>query len=176
MKKLVVLLTIAAVAAVSQGASLKWGYSSTVNEKNAHIYVVVGSTLPTEISDFSTWLAGQTVVSDAAVSYNTMSKKSSASKESTNDTITKDKTYYFVMVDAAGENFKAVGTYAGTDIVYDTANQESQITTATGDAFAATSWKAFGGGGGGGEDVPEPTSGLLLALGGAMLALRRRRA
>ena len=30
--------------------------------------------------------------------------------------------------------------------------------------------------GGGGGDVPEPTSGLLLALGGAMLALRRRRA
>ena len=30
--------------------------------------------------------------------------------------------------------------------------------------------------GGGGTDVPEPTSGLLLVLGGAMLALRRRRA
>ena len=29
---------------------------------------------------------------------------------------------------------------------------------------------------GGGTDVPEPTSGLLLVLGGAMLALRRRRA
>ena len=27
-----------------------------------------------------------------------------------------------------------------------------------------------------GGDVPEPTSGLLLAIGGAMLALRRRRA
>ena len=32
-----------------------------------------------------------------------------------------------------------------------------------------------GGGGGGGGGVPEPTSGLLLALGGAMLALRRKR-
>ena len=30
--------------------------------------------------------------------------------------------------------------------------------------------------GGGGDAAPEPTSGLLLALGGAMLALRRRRA
>ena len=174
MKKLVVLLTIAAVAVVSQGASLKWGYSSTVNEKNAHIYAVVGSTLPTEISDFSTWLAGQTVVSDATVTYNTMSKKSSASATTSSEEITKDKTYYFVMVDAAGENFKAIGTYAGTDIVYDPANQESAINTATGDAFAATSWKAFGGGST--PDIPEPTSGLLLVLGGAMLALRRRRA
>ena len=176
MKKLVVLLTIATIAVVSQGASVFWSYSSAVNEKNAHIYMLVGSTLPTEISDFSTWIAEQTVVSDKSVSYNTMSKKSSANLESTSDTITKDKTYYFVMVDAAGENFKTIGTYAGTDIVYDTANQESQITTATSDAFAAASWKAFGGGSSGGEDVPEPTSGLLLALGGAMLALRRRRA
>ena len=45
--------------------------------------------------------------------------------------------------------------------------------------MTANGWKTYtpdtsGGGGGGG--VPEPTSGLLLALGGAMLALRRRRA
>jgi len=31
-----------------------------------------------------------------------------------------------------------------------------------------------GGGGGGGGDIPEPTSGLLLVVGGAMLALRRK--
>lgn len=46
-----------------------------------------------------------------------------------------------------------------------------------------TTWTVSGitktaqsGGGGGSSDVPEPTSGLLLVLGGAMLALRRRRA
>ena len=36
-------------------------------------------------------------------------------------------------------------------------------------------WYAIGSSGGG-SDIPEPTSGLLLVLGGAMLALRRRRA
>ncbi len=36
--------------------------------------------------------------------------------------------------------------------------------------MASQGWSAAGG------DVPEPTSGLLLVLGGAMLALRRRRA
>ena len=35
----------------------------------------------------------------------------------------------------------------------------------------ASNWKSYGGGGG---DVPEPTSGLLLLIGGAMLALRRK--
>ena len=33
-----------------------------------------------------------------------------------------------------------------------------------------------GGGGGGGEPVPEPTSGLLMLIGAAGLALRRTRA
>ena len=43
--------------------------------------------------------------------------------------------------------------------------------------LASQGWTASGGGGGGGGTggIPEPTSGLLLALGGAMLALRRRR-
>ena len=43
--------------------------------------------------------------------------------------------------------------------------------------MANAGWSAVGGGGGGGGTggVPEPTSGLLLVLGGAMLALRRRR-
>ena len=40
--------------------------------------------------------------------------------------------------------------------------------------MAGAGWSPSSGGGGGGG-VPEPTSGLLLALGGAMLALRRRR-
>ena len=38
-------------------------------------------------------------------------------------------------------------------------------------AFGASDWKSMTAGGGG--DVPEPTSGLLLLVGGAMLALRR---
>ena len=41
--------------------------------------------------------------------------------------------------------------------------------------MASAGWTPSSGGGGTGG-VPEPTSGLLLALGGAMLALRRRRA
>ena len=43
------------------------------------------------------------------------------------------------------------------------------------DATASyANWTSLSGGSGG--DVPEPTSGLLLLVGGAMLALRRRRA
>ena len=42
--------------------------------------------------------------------------------------------------------------------------------------MAGAGWTPSSGGGGGGGGVPEPTSGLLLAFGGAMLALRRRHA
>ena len=43
------------------------------------------------------------------------------------------------------------------------------------DTATLSNWTAISGGGSGGGGVPEPTSGLLLVLGGAMLALRRRR-
>ena len=65
-----------------------------------------------------------------------------------------------------------------------TASLEGDVTTATmgGTTIAInppTSWTVSGitktAQGGGGGDIPEPTSGLLLVLGGAMLALRRRR-
>ncbi len=41
-------------------------------------------------------------------------------------------------------------------------------------AFGASDWKSMTADGSGG--IPEPTSGLLLLVGGAMLALRRKRA
>ena len=58
------------------------------------------------------------------------------------------------------------GLTPGTTIEPSSAATGSTLTT----AMASTPYSSGGGG------VPEPTSGLLLALGGAMLALRRRRA
>ena len=58
-------------------------------------------------------------------------------------------------------------TYGGAD--------PAPSTTPTLAAFTNSgSVVAKGGGGGGGGDIPEPTSGLLLLVGGAMLALRRK--
>ena len=166
MKKLIVCAAVAVMAVATQAASMKWGYSSTTNEKGNHIYALVGDALPTAIDDVTTWLGTQTVVGDKVVSWNSLTKKSTASLEATSDTITKDKSYFFVMVDADGKNFKAIGTYAGADIVYDVNNQESQINMDTSSSFAGASWTPVG--------APEPTSGLLLLVGAGMLALRRK--
>ncbi len=47
-------------------------------------------------------------------------------------------------------------------------------TTAVVNKFFNSSWTSVGGGSGGDSGVPEPTSGLLLVVGGALLALRRK--
>ena len=108
--------------------------------------------------------------------YNTLSRKSTASGSATSDTITKDKSYYFVMVDAAGENFKAAGPYAGTSMVYDPSQMESapDNTDFASSTFASASWTAVGGGST--PPIPEPTSGILMIVGLGALALRRRKA
>ena len=43
-----------------------------------------------------------------------------------------------------------------------------------GSSFATTGATGWNTNGGGSTDVPEPTSGLLLLIGGAMVALRRK--
>ena len=177
MKKLTFAAIVAFAAVCAQAASVNWGYSSSGEaEKGNTIYLVVGDTVPTAISDWATWSADQTIVSEGTLAYNKLKKNSSVSVESTSDAITKDKSYFFIMLDAEGKNFRTSGAISGSSIVYDTANQESQITQNLADSFGAwTEIKANMPDTPSG-DVPEPTSGLLLLVGAAGLALRRRRA
>ena len=69
----------------------------------------------------------------------------------------------------ADQSSGGTGLTPGTTQSPSAAAAGSTLTT----AMASTPYSTGGGGSGG---VPEPTSGLLLALGGAMLALRRKRA
>ena len=80
--------------------------------------------------------------------------------------------YYLVLVDAAGENYYAQSySYTARD---GTATPTADaFTAAVSGATVSSGMTAFSTGGGGG-DIPEPTSGLLLLVGGAMLALRRK--
>ena len=54
MKKLIVFAAIAVAAVVSQAAAVSWSYVSSSNEKDSHIYLVVGSTLPSSIDNITT--------------------------------------------------------------------------------------------------------------------------
>ena len=113
--------------------------------------------------------------------YGSRTKSYYASGTINNDSLTKSSSYYYLIVN--GDQYKASSVYSGTNI-YDPAAQESTpgSTVLTTAQLANTSWTSFGGGGtpdpgptpGPGPNIPEPTSGLLLLVGGAMLALRRK--
>ena len=177
MKKLAIIVAVAFAAICSQAASVNWQFTAGgTAEKGAHVYMIAGNSAPTAIENWSEWIADQTVVSDKALSWNNMTKKATANVTAQSDSITKGNSYFFVMLDAEGKNFKTTSTFNGSDIVYDTAAQESQITTSLNSAFgdwteikAITPDTPTG-------DAPEPTSGLLLLVGAAAMALRRRRA
>ena len=93
--------------------------------------------------------------------------------------------FYYVLVDQANEKYWVSGKMSATTYNPDASpaeqavagNEYNDIATLNQEAnvySTGANWKSFSGSSGG--DVPEPTSGLLLVLGGAMLALRRRRA
>ncbi len=75
-----------------------------------------------------------------------------------------------VLVDSAATGYNVVATGL-TGTYYDNTDPLAIPPTAMGKTVttAITSVTSFSGG-----DVPEPTSGLLLLVGGAMLALRRK--
>ena len=93
--------------------------------------------------------------------------------------------FYYVLVDQASEKYWVSGKMSATTYNPDASPAEQAVAGNTYNDIATlneavnvystgANWKSFSSSGGG--DVPEPTSGLLLVLGGAMLALRRRRA
>ena len=67
---------------------------------------------------------------------------------------------FYAMTDPITASIKSVGS---TTVNFGELSDENGV--------SAMTWKTLGGGGG---DVPEPTSGLLLLVGGAMLVLRRK--
>ena len=176
MKKLIIGAVAMAVGLVAQAGSFNWEYASNQTELNAgyHVYVILGATV-----DTSNWKSASDIpsISDAAVATSGKSKK--AQGTATSDSITSyDQQAIFVLVNGAdGDQYKITDAVTlGSDYVM--IGQDSGK-----NPFSVTfggEWKDFGGSptppGPGPDPVPEPTSGLLLVLGMAGLALRRRRA
>ena len=95
----------------------------------------------------------------------------SAEGHMTDDSITEGTTYNYYLVLVNGDEYQATPySYAGRDST-GTPAASSYTSTIASSAVSTTPFSTGGGSGGG---VPEPTSGLLLLVGGAMLALRRK--
>ena len=198
MKKLLTFIAATGLAVASQAAVLDWQYTATSADVGQTVYVLLGSTAVEEwesVDKLSEAAAGSGQVAKAGRNYLATGKIENAA-------ITKDSAdVYFVVVSADGESFGVTSVSDMTSSVYDPNNQESTPgnNTSLSSSSITKSGIAWGTGGGddpgpgpddppgpgpdnpptpgpGGDgDVPEPTSGLLLMIGGAALALRRRR-
>ena len=160
MKKLIIIAVAAVTSVVANAASVKWTaanvYSSDLTTKLA-----VGST----VSLYAAQVVSSVVGDYSVVDTFTLTAAGAVSKTSVIDSISANETwnFYYVFEDggkaftsAVKENvtIAAVGT---TQVAF--GNQQSATQN-------PSNWAA----------VPEPTSGLLLLLGMAGLALKRKRA
>ena len=170
MKKLVMMLALALAVVSAKAAVVDWSVAGAAAQDGYMVYLL--ATTPgsyADVSELAAAAVGSAKVAKSGRVYTTGAQQASG------DTITKDGTYYFAIVssaDAASFNYVEATGLAGK--VYDPVAQESSpgnFSSISAAQIAAGTKVDFGGG-----DVPEPTSGLLLLVGGAMLALRRRRA
>ena len=191
MKKLMIALAAVAVAAVTQAASVDWSISQnqwTLDNGNKAaagftVYLINGST---SLETIAAAINGTTGAFDADQSWvfgsstTTGSKGKVAELTTTTDKLTRGTDYNFsvLMIDAGAEGGpKYMVSATSTQTAYLSGTDEAMGIAFTSDRLganaltynatsAANGWAA----------VPEPTSGLLMLLGMAGLALRRRRA
>ena len=187
MKKMIIVLSLTLAVASVKAASVTWSISGEKSMVDYTAYAVLGATAQ------DTWESVDAVKAAALQGTGTFSgsRTVSAIGTSAGDALTKENAnLYFVIVNKDESQWAVTAVQDLTALVYDPAAQESASGSAsyTGSGLA---YKDFGGGSdnppgpgpdnpptpgpGDGGDVPEPTSGLLLMIGGAALALRRRR-
>lgn len=185
MKKLIVFAACAMLAAVTQAASVGWSLAGANSYANdAYQLFVIGQNGATDIATITALLDAGTDTSSYAFASGSVAANGAATVLAKDSGKTLDAgtyTAFFVVFDdaapASGSANYAVVSGAA-NLTKTVAATTAGVTFAAGSAASilndSSNWKSFGpttptpGG------IPEPTSGLLLLVGGAMLALRRK--
>ena len=167
MKKLLMALGVVVSAMCTQAAAVDWKVTGTVTEVNYSVYLLVSDAVTT------TWSSAADVAKAAISSGTIVSNGRSyvANGTAINSSLTKSSSFYYIIVTADESKYAVSDLYSGSSYVY---NNEADPPESASDipVFAANtaSYSNFSG------SVPEPTSGLLMLVGLAGLALRRKRA
>ena len=153
MKKLVVMLVVVLAGVMANAASVKWSAGNLYASDGVSKFTGDVTLYCVELPEFSSTVKASAT---GAIAATTVALPDSAGGQSLN--------FYLTFVDN-GNTFtseKKIGVIPTT---------AAPATLAFGNMTSQTQDTSKWGGGG---DVPEPTSGLLLLLGGALLALRRK--
>lgn len=177
MKKLIVVMCAAMFGLATQASTVNWSFSWATDASGNDLsggtaYLMNVATMTTEAADAaltaktfdtSKALASSDITTDA-------SKGAHGGGVNTVD-LTGNQTFYAVIV--SGDNYGITQTVPVTmKTLGDTAVAFAELSDDSG--VSSMTWKPGGVAGGSSGDIPEPTSGLLLLVGGAMLALRRK--
>ena len=173
MKKLVIAATVALMGIVVHAAAVNWSVvnvqSSPANTVSAGWIVQLYDSSVTfdyakaKAGEITAWVNGATVAAGATFRANGSTTMDNGTSKSVYavvyDAASIADAKYYIVSDALTLNANAAGSNV-------TAAFGNMAATAATNKFQNSSWTA----------VPEPTSGLLMLLGMAGLALRRRRA
>ena len=168
MKKIMIIAAVVAFSAITNAATVTWSALATGTKLSdgsvaagVVAYLFEGALSDSVLDSIAagTWDGSGSIASANAAANGAIMKAGIGSYENTT------KTFSMVLFDAATYGAATEFKYAEVpDVVFVTANKTANFTT----ALSGASWTAVA--------VPEPTSGLLMLVGLAGLALRRRRA
>ena len=165
MKKLMMAAAIVCAAAVSQAASVTWSTDYLVGSNGEMIYM----------QDESMSYVANIIFSDGAST--TCEDSGWGDWSGTGDSFSYDVGTYtatLTITEYKGGVLNATLTGSGTFTLSGDAESPSDTVLGFSDGVGFTNFAGFGDGDGKWQTVPEPTSGLLLLIGVAGLALRRR--